>query len=109
MKKEIMVNDHEWKYESESDDYFIYWCWWWGLYGDGVDLYINKDGKGFELDIGGKSKIYIDVADFYPFWTTFANGNISDHSYIEQCVIIADGICTMLESKGILSYVKPKL
>lgn len=108
MKKEIIVNDHVWSFvEQELDGYNVYRSWWWGLYADGVDIYILKGGFGFKLYFGSYSNIYIDVTDFYAIWHTFTSDDITDFDYIEQCIIMADNICVAFEKEGLLKYLNP--
>ena len=74
---------------------------WWCDDGDGVELSIDTDGGGFELDCFSgipASSIYIDVVDFGTLWrkafqNNFDVGSIANFTYTQQCIMIADYLC----------------
>jgi hypothetical protein len=97
-----------WKHRKELPDakcdlWDADWC---SSDGDGVSLYIDKltnTSGGFELCCFSgipASKIYVDNVDFGTMWRK-ANykTRINEHTYEEQCVMIADYLCEIFCDK----------
>lgn len=89
----------EWKLIKDLPEYELWGSSYHSSDGDGVELYIQKDGGGFELSCFsgiGSSKIYIDVIDFGVF--NYAPNRIEELDYNEpfniQCLKIADYLCS---------------
>jgi hypothetical protein len=97
--KEKLKNGHEWRFkEVTSSDYELWVSNYYSSDGDGVELYIQKDKGGFELNCFSgipASKIFIDSVDFNVF--CYYPNKIGDlnfeESYDIQCIKIADYIC----------------
>ena len=83
-----------------DNEYELWTSSWFCDDGDSCELYIEKNEiGGFELNcfsgIPG-SKIYIDSVDFGTLWRKANIGTpIKTHSYEEQCVLIADYLCSL--------------
>ena len=97
--KEVLKNGHVWRFkEIISPDYELWVSNYYSSDGDGVELYIQKDKGGFELNCFSgipASKIFIDSVDFGVF--QYAPNKIDDLDFSEsfdiQCVKIADYLC----------------
>lgn len=97
--KQRLKNGHEWRFKGIiSPDYEIWVSNYYLSDGDGVELYIQKDKGGFELNCFSgipASKICIYSVDFIVF--KYAPNKIDDLDFREsfdiQCVKIADYLC----------------
>ena len=94
-----------WTFREDSYSYTHYTsnCWWCGD-GDGVSLSIEIDESGFDLrcfsGIPGASFIHVDFIDFDSLWRkAFQNnlevGSISKYTFTQQCIMIADYLCSL--------------
>ena len=87
--------------KTEHDTIYMYTSDWFCSDGDPAELFIEKDGNGFELSCfsgiaGPESKIVIDNLDFGTLWyKAYRENNISRFSYEEQCILIAHYLCSL--------------
>lgn len=98
------VSGRDWIMQRDIKEYQLWTSQWWCDDGDGVELYVEKDKGGFELNCFSgipASKIHIDVIDFYTIWIK-AFGSLTDevdqiqnYTYIQQCVMLADWLCSI--------------
>ena len=96
--KEYTIGLMKWRLSGEVPKYTIWVADYWCSDGDGVELYIEKDEGGFELECFSgipASKIYIDEVDFNVF--QYAPNKIEELDFREpfelQCIRIADYLC----------------
>ena len=95
------VSSRAWVMRNDLKEHQLWtsqWC------DDGVELYIEKDKGGFELNCFGgihTSKIYIDIVDFGIMWNK-AFGELVDevdpiqnYTYVQQCIMFADWLCSI--------------
>jgi hypothetical protein len=88
-----------WIMRNDLKEHQLWTSQWWCDDGDGVELYIEKDKSGFELNCFSgmpASKIYIDVVDFGMLWhKAFKVNTIKNYTFDQQCIILADWFCSI--------------
>lgn len=98
------VGNKVWTMRNELKEHQLWTSQWWCDDGDGVELYIENDKGGFELNCFSgipSSSIYVDIVDFGTLWSNvIKNSNnklepIKNYTHIQQCVIIADWLCSL--------------
>ncbi len=105
MESKITVDSRDWIFDCNGQQNCTIWTSSWiCLDGDVATLYIdnklNNSGVGFTLECfsgAQASKIYISDTDFGSMWakTSYGEIPISIYDYEEQCVIIADYLCSL--------------
>jgi len=105
----VTINNKTWVMQKNMTDYQLWISQWYCDDGDGAELYIDKYRSGFELNCFSgipASKIYVDVVDFGILWRK-AFGEMSDgvkpiqnYTYTQQCVMLADWLCSIFCSYG---------
>ncbi len=99
----IKVDNREWIFRGDGKNCTQWSSSWFCSDGDGVSLYIdNKENNisiGFQLNCFSgipASQIYIDNVDFGTMWKKAKQDiPIGIYDYEEQCVIIADYLCSL--------------
>lgn len=95
---EYIVDDRVWVMAKDIKDHQLWESSWFCDDGDGISLYIQKNEGGFSLECFSgipSSNIYIDSVDFGIMWRkAFPNTPINGKTYTQQCIIIADWLCS---------------
>lgn len=116
METTEIINNTTWTFREQLENHTRLWTTdWFCDDGDGVELYIENREGGFELNCFSgipSSHIYIDYADFGVLWnkafglTQNENGvtlttskQIQDHTYEQQCLMLAEWFCELFCSK----------
>ena len=96
--RQYIIDGRKWWFSKELPKYNLWYADYYCSDGDGVELYIEKDGGGFQLECFSgipASHIYIDNVDFGVF--QYAPNKIEDLDFREpvelQCIRIADFLC----------------
>ena len=93
------VSSRAWVMRTDLKEHQLWTSQWWCDDGDGVELYIEKDKSGFELNCFSgipASKIYIDVVDFGVMWNKAFSElvdevePIQNYTFVQQCIMLAD-------------------
>lgn len=97
LRQGLEINGIKWEWKEDLKDSYLWNANWYSLDGDGIRLYINKDQTGFSLECFSgipASSINIDSIDYGNLWykATFIE-SISDYTYIQQSVILANYLC----------------
>jgi hypothetical protein len=103
------VSNRAWNMAKDLKESQLWVSQWWCDDGDGVELYIDKDNGGFELNCFSgipASKIYIDIVDFGTLWRKAYNDlAIYQFDYYKQCQMLANWLCNMFcEWKNVTEY-----
>ncbi len=110
---EFTINGRKWiREDKELPDHILWTSSFWCEDGDQAELYIEKDFGGFELECFSgipASHIYLDEVDFGSMMLKVARTNpdiaATNPSWEEQCIIIADYLCSLLcEYKDVSDY-----
>jgi hypothetical protein len=117
---EYEVLGNKWFFRKDIEKYLIFSCSsWWCEDGDGITLYIKKSNKKF----GGinlacfsgipASDVSIEQLDFNILWRLMKKNKeynnietIGNYTYIQQCLIIADYLCSRFCNKQDISDYK---
>lgn len=111
----IKIEDKRvWTKRQVTKDVTSWTSMWWCPDGDGVELYIENEQSGFELHCFSgipASSIYIDTVDFGTMWDkvkkTMKVEPIGTYSFEQQCVYIADYLCSLFcEWTDVTNYKK---
>ena len=96
--REYIIGGRKWWYDRDLPKYQLWYADYYCSDGDGVELYIEKDGGGFELECFSgipASHIFIDNVDFGVF--QYPPNKIEEIDFREpfeqQCCRIADYLC----------------
>lgn len=98
------VSSRAWVMRNDLKEHQLWTSQWWCDDGDGVELYIEKDKGGFELNCFSgipASKIYIDVVDFGIMWRKAFSELIDEvepiqnYTFVQQCIMLADWLSSM--------------
>jgi len=96
--RQFIVSGRAWRFEKDLPEHELWYSNYFCSDGDGVQLYIEKDKGGFELECFSgipASKIYVDEVDFGVF--QYAPNKIEELDFKEpfeyQCIRIADYLC----------------
>ncbi len=104
LRQGLTIGDVEWSWRKDLKDSYLWEANWVSLDGDGIRLYIQKDETGFSLECFSgipASSINIDSIDYGSLWSKMnVVEPISDYSYIQQSVIIANYLCEQFCEKS---------
>jgi len=98
------VSSRAWVMRNDLKEHQLWTSQWWCDDGDGVELYIEKDKGGFELNCFSgipASKIYIDIVDFGVMWRKAFSDlmhevePIQNYTYVQQCIMLSDWLCSI--------------
>ena len=96
--REYTVNKRIWNMCRDLKDHESWGSMWFCDDGDGISLYIQKNGGGFSLECFSgipSSNVYIDSVDFGTLWRkAFPNIPFENYTYKQQCITLADWICS---------------